>query len=75
MMLVAKRTDIQKRREAKGLSRKKLSQQAGLPDNAVCRIERGENKYTHPLRAAAISQALGCKVEDIFYVDKQEQSA
>ena len=70
MMLVAKRTDIQKRREAKG-----LSQQAGLPDNAVCRIERGENKYTHPLRAAAIAQALGCKVEDIFYVDKQEQSA
>ena len=66
MMLVAKRTDIQKRREAKGLSRKKLSQQAGLPDNAVCRIERGENKYTHPLRAAAIAQALGCKVEDIF---------
>lgn len=39
------------------------------------RIERGESRLTHHLRAAAIAQALGCKVEDIFYVDKKQQSA
>ena len=38
----------------------------GLPDNAVLRIERGESRYTHPIRAKAIAEALECQLEDVF---------
>lgn len=57
------------------LSQHGLSLKAGLSGQSINRIERGESRLTHHLRAAAIAQALGCKVEDIFYVDKKQQSA
>ena len=56
---------IKIKREKIGLSRQALSYKAGLPNNAVLRMERG-NSSVHPLRARAIASALDCKVEDIF---------
>lgn len=64
-----KQEEIKKRREALGLTRSGLSRKAGLAENALLRIERGETKYTFPIRAKAIAEALGCKVEDIFNVE------
>lgn len=49
-----------------GLSMKALSKKANLPENAILRIEKGENAKTNHLRANEIASALGCKVEDIF---------
>lgn len=66
-MYIAKQTEIKRRRVEAGLNRKDLSLRAGLPSNAVSRIESGKGgSQTHPLRARAIAQALNCKVEDIF---------
>ena len=65
-MLVPKIEEIRKRRMEAGLSKWKLSLMAGLPQNALLRIERGETGYTHPIRARAIAEALHCGVEDIF---------
>ena len=65
-MFVAKREEIKRRRLASGLTKKELSLKAGLPANAIGRIEKGENEQTHPLRARVIAEALHCGVEDIF---------
>lgn len=65
-MYIAKREEIERRRLASGLNKKELSLKAGLPANAIGRIERGESEQTHPLRAREIAKALHCKVEDIF---------
>lgn len=65
-MLVPKISEIQRRREDAGLSRQKLSLMAGLPSNAILRIEAGRARYTYPIRARAIAEALHCEVEDIF---------
>ncbi|WP_343208078.1 helix-turn-helix transcriptional regulator [Anaerolentibacter hominis] len=71
-MLIAKREEIKRRRLEAGLNQKQLSQKAGLPANAICRIEKGENEQTHPLRARVIAKALHCKLDDIFYEAKSE---
>ncbi len=65
-MLIAKRDEIQRRRLEVGLSRQELSLLAGLPKNAIFRIESGQTSYTYPIRARAVADALNCKVEDIF---------
>lgn len=65
-MFVPKVSEIQKRRMEAGLSCQKLSVMAGLPKNAIFRIELGQASYTYPIRARAIAKALHCKVEDIF---------
>ena len=65
-MIIPKCSEIKMRREALGLNRTDLSRKAGLPDNAVLRIERGESRYTHPIRAKAIAEALECQLEDVF---------
>lgn len=65
-MYIAKREEIKRRRLEHGLNKKELSLKAGLPSNAVGRIEKGENEKTHPLRARALADALQCGVEDIF---------
>lgn len=65
-MLIPMTHEIQRRREDAGLSRQKLSLMAGLPKNAILRIEAGRAGYTYPIRARAISEALHCKTEDIF---------
>ena len=58
--------EIQRRREEAGLSRCQLSQAAGLPKNALSRIEYRQTSYTYPIRARAIAKALHCKLTDIF---------
>lgn len=70
-MYIAKREEIKRRRLATGLNKKELSLRAGLPANAIGRIENGENGQTHPLRARAIAKALQCGVEDIFTETKE----
>lgn len=65
-MYIAKREELMRRRLAINLNKKELSLKAGLPANAIGRIEKGENEQTHPLRARAIAEALHCRVEDIF---------
>ena len=65
-MYIAKRDEIKHRRLESGLNKKELSLKAGLPANAIGRIEKGESEQTHPLRARAIAEALRCGVEDIF---------
>ncbi len=41
MHVIPKRIEIEKRRVAMGLTRQQLSRKAGLPDNAVLRMENG----------------------------------
>ena len=65
-MYIAKREELMRRRLAINLNKKEVSLKAGLPANAIGRIEKGENEQTHPLRARAIAEALHCRVEDIF---------
>lgn len=65
-MLIAKVDKIIELRKAHGLNQKRLSEKAGLPVNAVFRIETGAYTRTQDLRAKAIANALECKVEEIF---------
>lgn len=65
-MLKPKVEEIKRRRLEMGLNRQELSIKAGLPQNALFRIERGESSYTYPIRARAIAKALHCKLTDIF---------
>lgn len=65
-VLVAKHDEIKKRRLLLNLNQKQLSLKAGLPCNAIYRIENQKINYTHPIRAKAIAQALGCDVIEIF---------
>ena len=74
-MLTAKVNEIQKRRTAANLSREALSRKAGLPDNAIYRIEKCMSAQTHPLRARAIAKALKCKVTDIFDEPDKQRGA
>ena len=65
-MLVPKRNEICRLRTEAGFSREKLSELAGLPNNAIFRIETTKTSYTHPIRAKAIAAALKCGLTDIF---------
>lgn len=65
-MLVANVRRIKELREQLGLNQKRLSEKAGLPTNAIFRIEAGAYTLTQDLRAKAIADALGCPLEEIF---------
>jgi len=65
MFLYPKTEKIIRLREFACLSRRALSQKAGLPDNALLRIENGKTKKINHLRAREIARVLGCEVEDI----------
>lgn len=66
MFLSTNIRELKQRREAAGLSMKALSARAGLPCNAVLRIESGQTKRINHLRAREIAKALHCEVKDIF---------
>lgn len=66
LMLYPKSEEIKRRREKMQISQRKLCELAGLPNNAIYRIETKESSYTFPIRARAIAKALKCKVADIF---------
>lgn len=67
-MIMPKCDEIRKRREKLGMSKSGLSKRAGLPANALYRIEKGESETTHPIRAKAIAEALNCELEEVFNV-------
>lgn len=69
-MLVARINEIRQRRHAVGLNMQEVSKRAGLPPNALSRIESGKH-LTHPLRAREIARALDCRVEDIFSTERE----
>jgi DNA-binding XRE family transcriptional regulator len=64
--LRAKKKVIKQKRVEAGLSQHKLSRLAGLGNSAVYRMEEAEYAV-HPLRAKAVAEVLGCKVDDLFY--------
>ena len=74
-MFVPKVSEIKRRRIDAGYSCQWLSLLAGLPKNAILRIERDQASYTYPIRARAIAEALHCKVEDIFTITDGEGGA
>ncbi len=65
-MLKPKSAEIKKRRMARTLSQRQLSILCGLPDNAICRIEKGDFQSIYPIRARAIAQALQCELYELF---------
>lgn len=65
-MLIPKKSEIKQRRETIGLTKASLSKKAGLPANALSRIESSKSSFVHPIRARAIAEALECQVEDVF---------
>ncbi len=72
MLLLPNTEQIKKLREKAKMSQHQLSLQAGLNGNAVCRIESGEVKRTHHLRAREIARALNCDVREIFDIPNKE---
>lgn len=65
MLLHIKAEELKRRRQAIGLTQCKLSTSAGLPTNAIYRLEDGSTKGTSHLRIREIAKVLGCRVEDI----------
>ena len=65
-MLIPLSNEIKRRRLEMDLSKRKLSIKAGLPANAVCRLEGKKYKYVHPIRAQALAKALECNIYDVF---------
>ena len=65
-MLKPNITEINNRRKKLSLSCYALSKKAGLPLNAIARIESGKYANTYPIRAKAIAEALNCKLSDVF---------
>jgi len=65
-MIYPKIEEIKRKREEAGLTKYGLAQKAGLPTNAIYRIESGSNDRIHPIRAKAIAEALGCSLDDVF---------
>lgn len=72
MYLKPKVTELKKRREYCGLTKHQVSLLAGLGNQALSRIERGETKAIHPLRAKEIARVLNCDIRDIFEVNNHE---
>jgi Predicted transcriptional regulator with C-terminal CBS domains len=66
VLMIPKTEEIKRRRMNLGLSKHRLSLISGLSGTAILRIENKKTIKTHPLRAKAIADALGCKVEDVF---------
>lgn len=66
MLLKVNATELQRQREQAHMTPYRLAVEAGLPVNAIYRLEDGTTKMTNHLRAREIAKALHCKVEDIF---------
>lgn len=65
-MLKPKGTEIKKQRLKRNLSQRQLSILCGLPDNAICRIEKGDFQSIYPIRARAIAHTLQCELYELF---------
>lgn len=69
MLVVPNIKEIKSRREKMGYSQHQLSIKAELNGCALCRIESGKTSRVQILRAKAIAEVLGCKLEDIFIME------
>jgi len=58
--------EIYRRREAKGMTRERLEEEAGLKPNHINVIENGERKRIDPEILARIARALDCTIEDLL---------
>lgn len=65
MYYTAKSQAILHRRKQLGMTQKDVAKMAGLGDVAIYRMEKQMYKV-HPLRAKAVAEVLGCKVEELF---------
>lgn len=70
MLLKVNASELQRQREQATMTPYRLAVDAGLPINAIYRLEDGTTKMTNYLRAREIAKALHCKVEDIFTESK-----
>ena len=66
MWLIPKTDEIKQRRLKKGLTRHKLSIDAGLGSSALFRIESKTTRKVNHLSAREIARVLNCDVYDIF---------
>ena len=66
MLLRVNAAELQRQRESKNMSPYRLAIEAGLPVNAIYRLEDGTTKMTNHLRARDIATALHCNVQYIF---------
>lgn len=64
MLLPVKAAELRLQRKKVNITQYGLAIRAGLPVNAIYRLESGATKTTNHLRAREIAKALGCKVED-----------
>ena len=65
MLLQVKAAELQRQRKKMNMTPYRLAVEAGLPINAIYRLENGDTKTTNHLRAREIAKVLGCSVEDI----------
>ena len=72
MLLKVNAAALQRRREKQNMTPYRLAVEAGLPVNAIYRLEDGSTKMTSHLRAREIAKALHCKTEEIFTEAKGE---
>lgn len=73
MLLQVKAAELRHQRKKVNMTPYRLAVKAGLPTNAIYRLESGTTKTTNHLRAKEIARVLGCKVED--FCAAPEQSA
>ncbi len=66
MLLKVNAAELQRQRELAQMTPYRLAKEAGLPVNAIYRLEDGTTKMTNHLRAREIAKALQCEVEAIF---------
>ncbi len=66
MLLRVNADKLRTQRERAQMTPCRLAKEAGLPINAIYRLENGTTKMTNHLRAREIAKALQCGVEDIF---------
>ena len=66
MLLRVNADKLQTQRERAQMTPYRLAKEAGLPVNAIYRLEDGTTKMTNHLRARDFANALQCNVDDIF---------
>lgn len=64
-MYIVKKEALRRKREENMLSQCRLSTLAGLPCNAIFRMETKDYKVS-PIRAWAVSRALKCDIFELF---------
>jgi transcriptional regulator with XRE-family HTH domain len=73
MALLAQR--LQRLRLAKGLSRRQLAIQAGIPQGIVSRLERGEQDYPSVPVAIRLAKVLGVSVDYLIGMYEDEKDS